>query len=45
MGQTGITASRTIGLAFQTWVLFMLPQMENKMLYPSGWKARSEAVR
>ncbi len=40
-GQTGITQSRTIGLAFQTWVLFMLPQTENKMPYPS--QARKKA--
>jgi hypothetical protein len=33
--QTGITQSRTIGLAFETWVLFMRPQMKNTDLYMS----------
>jgi hypothetical protein len=40
-GQSGITLSRTIGLAFQAWVLFMLPQTENTMLYMS--QARQKA--
>jgi hypothetical protein len=35
-GHTGVQFNRDVGLAFQTWVLFMLKQEENKAKYSSA---------
>jgi hypothetical protein len=35
MGLSGVQFNRAVGIAFETWVLYMLPQTKNKTLYMS----------